>query len=62
MWNVKLYYTIPYLTSHCYNNNNKLTFQNAQLTENCHKGACVNQTKTVQNRAFFQKLSQIIER
>jgi len=35
------------------NNNNKLSCRNAQLTEDCHKGARGNYSETVYNRAVF---------
>ena len=35
------------------NNNNKQEFQNAQLTDDCHKGARSNYTGTVWNKAVF---------
>jgi len=41
------------------NNNNKQAFQNAQLTDNCHKGARSNYTGTVWNKAVFSILYNI---
>jgi len=35
------------------NNNNKLSFWNAQLSEDCYKGERGNKTETVRNRVLF---------